>query len=74
MESSIKAADSAAQKMVSGSLMTLDEVAARLDVSPMTVHRLSLKSIRMGRLLRYDPKDVGQLIERSKEAIPGQID
>jgi hypothetical protein len=48
--------------------MTINEVAARLDVSPMTVHRLPLESIRVGRLLRFDPKDVGLLIERSKEA------
>jgi DNA-binding IclR family transcriptional regulator len=55
--------------MVNGNLMTINEVAARLDVSPMTVHRLPLKSIRVGRLLRFDPKDVGLLIERSKEAL-----
>ena len=61
--------DTAAQKMVSGNLMTIDEVAARLDVSPMTIHRLPLKSIRIGRLLRFDPRDVDQLIELSKEAV-----
>lgn len=69
MEDRTNPADSAAQKMVTGSLMTLDEVAARLGISPMTVHRLPLKSIRIGRLLRFDPKDVDQLIERCKEPV-----
>lgn len=61
-------ADSAAAKMATGSLMTLGEVAARLAVSPMTVHRMPLTSIRLGRSLRFDPRDVAQLIAESREA------
>lgn len=49
--------------------MTLAEVAALLDVAPMTVHRLPLKSIRLGRSLRFDPKDVRRLIANCKEAL-----
>jgi hypothetical protein len=60
-------ADSAAAKMTTGSLMTLGEVAARLAVSPMTVHRMPLTSIRLGRSLRFDPRDVAQLIAASRE-------
>jgi hypothetical protein len=60
-------ADSAAAKMATGSLMTLGEVAAMLDVAPQTVHGLPLASIRLGRVLRFDPKDVRSLIARSKE-------
>lgn len=63
------AAESAAEKLANGSLMTLEEVAAQLSVSSDTVHRLPLKSIRLGRLLRFDPKDVSQLIADSKEAV-----
>jgi hypothetical protein len=62
-------AESAAQKIATGALMTLNEVAARLAVSPMTVHKMPLKSIRLGRSLRFDPRDVEQLIEASKESI-----
>jgi hypothetical protein len=68
MEDSTRFAKSAAQKMATGSLMTIDEVAAKLDVAPMTVHRLPIESIRLGRLLRFDPKDVDRLIQSSKEA------
>lgn len=64
-------ADSAAAKMVTGSLMTLDEVAARLALSPMTVHRMPLTSIRLGRSLRFDPRDVAQLIAASREETHG---
>ena len=67
MHSTNNPAGSAAQKMATGSLMTIEEVAARLAISPMTVHRMPLKSIRLGRVLRFDPKDVAQLIENSKE-------
>jgi excisionase family DNA binding protein len=69
MSDTQKLAASAAVKVEAGILMTLAEVAARLDVSPMTVHRLPLRSIRIGRLLRFDPKDVDQLIEQCKEAV-----
>jgi hypothetical protein len=69
MDTDTTIADSAAVKMTTGSLMTLREVAARLAVSPMTVHRMPLVSIRLGRVLRFDPKDVTHLIESSKEAL-----
>lgn len=62
-------ANSAADKMTTGSLMTLGEVAARLAVSPMTVHRMPLTSIRLGRSLRFDPRDVAQLIAASREEV-----
>ena len=60
-------AASAMEKIARGDLMTLAEVAARFDVSPQTVHRMPLASIRLGRSLRFDPRDVSQLIEDSKE-------
>jgi hypothetical protein len=70
MQSAAKtqSAQSAAQKMDTGALLTLSEVAALLDLSPATVHGLPLPSIRLGRGLRFDPKDVKHLIETSKEA------
>jgi hypothetical protein len=64
-------ANSAASKMATGSLMTLGEVAARLAVSPMTVHRLPLTSIRLGRSLRFDPRDLELLIAGSREEVLG---
>jgi predicted DNA-binding transcriptional regulator AlpA len=67
MDTNITIADSAAIKMATGSLMTLGEVAARLAVSPMTVHRMPLSSIRLGRSLRFDPTDVQKLIAHCKE-------
>jgi hypothetical protein len=62
------AAQSAARKIETGSLMTLSEVAAKLSVAPVTVHRLPLPSVRVGRSLRFDPQDVLQLIQACKEA------
>ena len=62
-------AKTASEKLTSGALMKLDEVAALLDVSKITVHRLPLPSIRLGHSLRFDPKDVSRLIESSKEAV-----
>lgn len=50
-------------------LLTLDQVAAALSVAPATVHRLPLSSIRVGRSLRFDPKDVRKLIAQSKEPV-----
>lgn len=58
---------SAVEKLTIGSLLTIEEVAAHLDVAPITVHRLPLPSIRLGRSLRFDPRDVCRLIEASKE-------
>lgn len=57
----------AVHKLATGALLRLGEVAALLDVTPTTVHRLPLPSIRLGRSLRFDPKDVQQLIEACKE-------
>jgi hypothetical protein len=64
-----KKAAIAAQKLATGALMKLGEVAALLDVAPITVHRLSLPSIRIGHSLRFDPKDVSRLIEQCKEPV-----
>lgn len=61
-------AQAAAEKIATGALMTIDEVAARFDVSSQTVHRMPLPSIRLGRSLRFDPIDVCRLVETSKEA------
>lgn len=60
---------SAAIKIANGALLTLDEVAARLAVAPATVHRLPLPSIRLGRNLRFDPRDVAALVASSREAV-----
>jgi predicted DNA-binding transcriptional regulator AlpA len=60
-------AQAAETKIRTGTLMNIEEVAAKLDVSLSTVHRLALPSIRIGRLLRYDPSDVLHLIQSSKE-------
>lgn len=51
------------------SLLTREEVAAQLGVSPRTVARLALESgdlptVRIGRLARFRPEDVTALIER----------
>lgn len=62
-------ARAAKAKMATGALMTLQEVAATLDVCPETVHALALPSIRVGRSLRFDPKDVRGLINRCKEPV-----
>jgi hypothetical protein len=68
-ESDTALAQSAANKLETGALMKVDEVAALFDLSPITVHRLPLPSIRLGRSLRFDPKDVRHLIESSKETV-----
>jgi hypothetical protein len=60
-------AESAAQKLINGTLMRLGEVAAMLDIAPATVHALPLPSIRIGKSLRFDPRDVHRLIENGKE-------
>jgi hypothetical protein len=61
-------AKAAADKLASGAFLKLEEVAALLDVAPITVHRLPLPSFRLGRVLRFDPQDVRRLIAQSKEA------
>lgn len=53
---------SARRKIEAGGLMTIQEVAALLDVAPSTVHALPLPSIRLGRNLRFDPQTVCRLI------------
>lgn len=52
-------------------LLTLDEVAQRLKVSPSTARRLirrgGLKTVRLGRLIRVRPADLNAYIERHIE-------
>jgi predicted DNA-binding transcriptional regulator AlpA len=63
-------AHSATKKIESGSvLLTIDEVAALLDLTPATVHRLPLPTIRLGRSLRFAPADVRRLIDSCKEPV-----
>jgi predicted DNA-binding transcriptional regulator AlpA len=62
-------AEMARQKVATGALLRLREVAAILDVAPTTVHRLPLPSVRLGHSLRFDPADVRRLIESSKEPV-----
>lgn len=62
-------ARAAIEKLKTGTFMRLDEVAALFDVTPITVHKLPLPSIRLGRSLRFDPTDVRELIEASKEEV-----
>ena len=52
------AAASAAKKVATGALLTISETSAMLSVAPATVHALPLPSIRLGKLLRFDPADV----------------
>jgi hypothetical protein len=47
--------------------MTVDEAGTMFALS-RTVHHLPLPSIRLGRSLRFDPKDVCRLIATSEEA------
>jgi predicted transcriptional regulator len=56
-------------KIQTGGLMTIEEVAALIDVTPATVHRLPLPSIRVGRSLRFDAHDVCQMILFYKEPV-----
>lgn len=62
-------AASAANKVSTGALMRITEVAAMLDIAPATVHALALPSIRIGRSLRFDPRDVSQLIANGREPV-----
>lgn len=59
----------AQQKIKSGGLMKIGEVAALLDVTASTVHKLPLPSIRLGRSLRFDPGDVIRLIDAGREPV-----
>jgi predicted DNA-binding transcriptional regulator AlpA len=69
VQSENEVAKTAGEKLACGALLSLAEVAALLGVTPATIHRLPLQSIRLGRQYRFDPKDVTNLIDRSKEAI-----
>lgn len=62
-------ARSAEVKLRTGALLDINEVMAKLDVSHATVHRLPLPSIRIGKQLRFDPKDLQRLIEAGREPI-----
>jgi len=51
-------------------LLTIDQVAAFLNVSPKTVRRLmqrGLPSVRVGRLVRFAERDVLRWVEARKE-------
>jgi excisionase family DNA binding protein len=51
-------------------LLTLQQVAAYLSVSPRTVRRLLLRglpSVRFGRLVRFREQDVARWVEARKE-------
>jgi hypothetical protein len=67
--SNLELSESAASKLLTGALLTIDEVSAMLSVGPMTIHRLPLPSIRLGRSLRFDPQDVKNLIQHCKEPV-----
>jgi hypothetical protein len=56
----------ASQKLCSGTLLSLEELAALLDIAPATVHKLPLACVRIGRQYRFDPKDVQQFILQNK--------
>lgn len=66
-------AEQAMQKMQTGALLTLQEVAAMLDIAPQTVHSLPLESIRLGRALRFDPADLRRLINGCKEPVLAEV-
>ena len=51
-------------------LLTLQQVAEYLNVSPRTVRRLLLRglpSVRLGRLVRFRDQDVARWVEARKE-------
>ena len=54
-----------------GRLLTINEVAVALGVSPKTVRRLmrrGLPSVRFGRLVRFEQRDLLRWVEARKEA------
>lgn len=69
MQTSQNTAAQAAIKMETGALMRVSEVSAIFDISPATVHSLPLSSVRIGRSLRFDPRDVRAYIELCKEPV-----
>jgi excisionase family DNA binding protein len=57
--------------ILSSQLLTVEQVAARLGVSPKTVRRLmrrGLPSVRLGRLVRFEQRDLLRWVEARKEA------
>lgn len=44
-------------------LLTLEQVAELLSVSPRTVRRLRIPTVRLGRLVRYRASDVARFVE-----------
>ncbi|AKU43387.1 DNA-binding protein [Bacillus phage Silence] len=51
-------------------MLTTDELAEKLGVSFMTIHRLRKKGlpcVKIGRSVRFDVKDVSEWIEKQKE-------
>lgn len=69
MQTTENPAAQAAIKMATGALMRVSEVGAIFDISPATVHSLPLSSVRIGRSLRFDPRDVRAFIESRKEPV-----
>jgi excisionase family DNA binding protein len=57
---------------VAGALLTTEEAASVLRVHPRTVQRLvergDLCAVHIGSAVRFDPQDVGGLVERVKSA------
>jgi excisionase family DNA binding protein len=56
---------------VSSQLLTVEQVAVHLGVSPKTVRRLmrrGLPSVRLGRLVRFEQRDLLRWVEARKEA------
>lgn len=54
-----------------GQLLTIEQVAEFLGVSPRTVRRLmrrGLPSVRFGRLVRFEQRDLLRWVEARKEA------
>jgi excisionase family DNA binding protein len=54
-----------------GQLLTIEQVAEFLGVSTKTVRRLmqrGLPSVRFGRLVRFEPRDLLRWVEARKEA------
>lgn len=54
-----------------GQLLTIEQVAEFLGVSPKTVRRLmrrGLPSVRFGRLVRFEQRDLLRWVEARKEA------
>lgn len=70
METAREAASGRSRGEVSLNLLTIEEVAQLLNVSPVTVHRYKrekgLPYIKIGNTLRFDWEDVRRWVERHK--------